>query len=128
MHRDWLRPLVMTGARSLDSYVIQAVALVMVPLHVAHQPWTKNTAAAAALLVFGLCWGWAEVRRAAHIDKLHRVPMILASSLFDRGHPRDRRRPAPDTTGDLPVVPDANEPHHRDPDWSRDPMTAGVSR
>lgn len=141
MHRDWLRPLVMTGARSLDSYVIQAVALVMVPLHVAHQPWTKNTAAAAALLVFGLCWGWAEVRRAAHIDKLHRVPMILASSMSGRGNPRDRRRPAPDTTGDLSVAPDApvsrsrgpepHDPEPRDPDAperSRDPMTAGVSR
>ncbi len=30
-HHDWLRPLVMTGTRSLDSYVIQAIALVVVP-------------------------------------------------------------------------------------------------
>ncbi|GAA1480323.1 hypothetical protein GCM10009624_07630 [Gordonia sinesedis] len=72
------RPLVMTGGRSLDSYVLQAIALVVVPIHVAHRPWDLGTTAAVVLLVFGACWGWAELRRAWGIDKLHRLPAILA--------------------------------------------------
>lgn len=83
-HRDWLRPLVMTGSRSLDSYVIQAIALVVVPIHIAHRPWPSITTCAAALLVFGICWGWAEFRTAARIDKLHRAPTILLAQQPDR--------------------------------------------
>ncbi|MGV9481544.1 OpgC domain-containing protein [Gordonia aichiensis] len=75
-HHDWLRPLVMTGARSLDSYVIQAIALIIVPIHIAHRPWAETTAVAATLLVFGACWAWAEFRRVVGIDKLHRIPTI----------------------------------------------------
>ena len=74
----------MTGSRSLDSYVIQAIALVVVPIHIAHRPWPAITTCAAALLVFGICWGWAEFRNAARIDKLHRAPMILLTQEPDR--------------------------------------------
>ncbi|WP_439032553.1 OpgC domain-containing protein [Gordonia terrae] len=77
-HHDWLRPLVMTGTRSLDSYVIQAVALVVVPIHIAHRPWSTLTMDAVALLVFAVCWAWAEFRYFAAIDKLHRVPVRVA--------------------------------------------------
>ncbi|MFW0790076.1 OpgC domain-containing protein [Gordonia sp. CPCC 205333] len=72
--RDWLRPLVMTGSRSLDSYVLQAIALIVVPIHVAHRPWDSTTVVIVTLLVFGACWGWAELRRGLGITKLHKVP------------------------------------------------------
>ncbi|NMO03750.1 succinyl transferase OpgC [Gordonia sp. TBRC 11910] len=76
-HHDWLRPLVMTGSRSLDSYVLQAIALVVVPIHVAHRPWDLLTVAAVTLLVFGACWGWAELRRGLGIAKLHQAPAMM---------------------------------------------------
>lgn len=84
-HRDWLRPLVMTGTRSLDSYVLQAIALVLVPIHVAHRPWGELTSACVVLLVFGLCWAWAEFRRAWDVDKLHNLPEIAADRWSRRG-------------------------------------------
>ncbi|AZG43925.1 OpgC domain-containing protein [Gordonia insulae] len=80
-HKDWLRPLVMTGTRSLDSYVLQAMALVLVPIHIAHRPWSTLTTTCVALAVFGLCWAWAEFRDACRIDKLHRLPVILAARI-----------------------------------------------
>lgn len=76
-HHDWLRPLVMAGTRSLDSYVIQAIALVVVPIHIAHRPWNTVTMDAVALLVFAACWGWAEFRYFAHVDKLHKLPLRM---------------------------------------------------
>lgn len=76
-HHDWLRPLVMTGSRSLDSYVLQAIALVIVPIHVAHRPWDEVTTVTVALLVFGACWGWAEFRKSMAIGKLHEVPAMM---------------------------------------------------
>lgn len=76
-HHDWLRPLVMTGTRSLDSYVLQSIALVIVPIHVAHRPWDTTTTTMVALLVFGACWGWAELRRGLGIAKLHQLPQQL---------------------------------------------------
>lgn len=87
-HHDWLRPLVMTGSRSLDSYVLQAIALIVIPIHVAHRPWATITSAAVALLVFGGCWAWAEFRQALGVDKLHRLPVILTETT--KGVPRDR--------------------------------------
>ncbi len=81
-HHDWLRPLVMTGTRSLDSYVIQAIALVIVPIHIAHRPWDTLTMQAVALLVFGICWVWAEFRYFTHIDKLHKVPGRVARGVL----------------------------------------------
>ncbi|MFW0787353.1 OpgC domain-containing protein [Gordonia sp. CPCC 206044] len=95
-HKDWLRPLVMTGTRSLDSYVLQAIALVIVPIHVAHRPWSAVTTTFVVLLVFGLCWAWAEFRRAYGIDKLHRLPVIIAQrvALWRRGPtPETESRP-----------------------------------
>ncbi|MHC3000686.1 OpgC domain-containing protein [Gordonia metallireducens] len=83
-HHDWLRPLVMTGTRSLDSYVIQAIALVVVPIHIAHRPWDALTMQAVALLVFGICWAWAEFRYFNHIDKLHKVPGRVARGVLSR--------------------------------------------
>lgn len=90
-----LRPLVMTGARSLDSYVLQSIALIVVPIHIAHRPWDLRTSLAVTLLVFGACWGWAELRRGCGIDKLHRLPVILLARL----------RPAPPARPGVPVSP-----------------------
>ncbi|ANY23135.1 OpgC domain-containing protein [Gordonia terrae] len=101
-HHDWLRPLVMTGTRSLDSYVIQAIALVVVPIHIAHRPWNSVTMDAVALLVFAACWGWAEFRHVAHIDKLHKLPVRVV----DLVRPR-RAEVAP---GSGPGVPTYEKP------------------
>ena len=94
-HHDWLRPLVMTGARSLDSYVIQAIALIIVPIHVAHRPWDETTSVAVTLLVFGACWAWAELRRAAEIDKLHRLPAIAYRATHSPAAPPSDSSAAP---------------------------------
>lgn len=95
-HHDWLRPLVMTGARSLDSYVIQAIALIIVPIHIAHRPWDETTSIAVTLLVFGACWAWAELRRAAEIDKLHHLPAIAYDATRSRATPGDGTIEAPE--------------------------------
>ncbi|WLP91360.1 OpgC domain-containing protein [Gordonia sp. NB41Y] len=102
-HHDWLRPLVMTGTRSLDSYVIQAIALIVVPIHVAHRPWSPLTMSAVAVTVFACCWAWAEFRRACEIDKLHRLPVIVV----DAALPGRRHSPADAAaTPDSPSTPD----------------------
>ncbi|MBD0864036.1 OpgC domain-containing protein [Gordonia sp. zg691] len=96
-HHDWLRPLVMTGTRSLDSYVIQAIGLVVVPIHIAHRPWDTVTMNAVALLVFATCWGWAEFRYFAHVDKLHKLPVRMVRAV------RPHRSPV--SPGPEPGVP-----------------------
>ncbi len=98
-HKDWLRPFVMTGTRSLDSYVLQALALVVIPIHVAHRPWDLLTSAAVVLVVFGICWAWAELREAYRIDKLHRLPGMLMHDIRSRATrpaSRDRGEPSPE--------------------------------
>ncbi|UPW14101.1 OpgC domain-containing protein [Gordonia amicalis] len=105
-HHDWLRPLVMTGTRSLDSYVIQAIALVVVPIHIAHRPWDTITMQAVALLVFGICWAWAEFRYFTHIDKLHKVPGRVVRGVLPH---RDAAEPGP-VTDDAPGVETYLEP------------------
>ncbi|WP_288336966.1 OpgC domain-containing protein [uncultured Gordonia sp.] len=82
--REWLRPLLMSGTRSLDSYVIQALALVAVPILVVDRPWSPLLMTAFAIGVFGTCWAWAEVRLALGIDKLHRLPVILGAPVLAR--------------------------------------------
>lgn len=89
MRHDWLRPLVMAGARSLDSYVIQGVALLAIPAWIVFRPWGAGLSTTIVLAVFAVCWGWAEVRRYAQIDRLHRLPVIVA------GRRRRTARPAP---------------------------------
>ncbi|MEO9329962.1 OpgC domain-containing protein [Gordonia aurantiaca] len=114
-HHDWLRPLVMTGTRSLDSYVIQAIALMVVPIHIAHRPWDETTMQAVALLVFGTCWAWAEFRYSMHIDKLHRVPgRVVRHVLADRAANEADGAPAdsPSRPGDRP---EATPPTDRQP-------------
>jgi len=76
-----LRPLIMTGARSLDSYVLQAVALVAIPIFLLARPWSHWATSAITLAVFGLCWAWAEFRRSLAVDKLHRLPVIVVRRL-----------------------------------------------
>ncbi len=78
--RDVLRPLVSTGARSLDSYVLQAVALLAVPTLLVARPWSPSTAMIIAVVVFAACWAWAEFRARFGIDKLHRIPSRVARS------------------------------------------------
>ncbi|WP_338837705.1 OpgC domain-containing protein [Gordonia polyisoprenivorans] len=82
--REWLRPLLMSGTRSLDSYVIQALALVAVPILVVDRPWSPLLMTAFAIGVFATCWAWAEVRLALGIDKLHRLPVILGAAVLAR--------------------------------------------
>ena len=72
----------MTGTRSLDSYVLQALALVVLPIHIAHRPWNTATSLCVVVLVFGLCWAWAEFRQEFGIDKLHRLPMVVRDRLW----------------------------------------------
>ncbi|NNG96776.1 succinyl transferase OpgC [Gordonia araii NBRC 100433] len=79
--RNWLRPLIMTGARSLDSYVLQAVLLVAIPIFLVARPWSWWMTGLITVGVFGLCWLWAEFRRALLVDKLHRLPVIVADRL-----------------------------------------------
>ncbi|MEE3850795.1 OpgC domain-containing protein [Gordonia sp. LSe1-13] len=101
-HHDWLRPLVMTGTRSLDSYVLQALALVILPIHIAHRPWSTTTSLCVVIVVFGLCWAWAEFRREFAIDKLHRLPMVLHNRF--RGDPGGPGAPAPSDRKELASV------------------------
>ncbi|MFC3244166.1 OpgC domain-containing protein [Gordonia humi] len=85
--RDVLRPLVSTGARSLDAYVIQAVCLLAVPAMVLPRPWSNGQAMCLAVVVFAVCWAWAEIRVRFGIDKLHRLParaVAASARRFDR--------------------------------------------
>ncbi len=100
MRRDVLRPLVMTGARSLDSYVLQAALLLAVPVLIVDRPWSPGVAVAVAVSVFIVCWVWAEARARFGIDKLHRQPLRLATAI--RRRPmiiRERRTGGDGTTG-----------------------------
>ncbi|MFT4086841.1 MAG: OpgC domain-containing protein [Gordonia sp. (in: high G+C Gram-positive bacteria)] len=72
--RDWLRPLTATGSRSLDSYVVQATALLVIPAWLWARPWDAWPAMLIALSVFAACWAWAEFRTRMQVDKLHRLP------------------------------------------------------
>ena len=96
---DWFRPLVMVGARSLDSYVIQAVALVAIPMLFVFRPWGLGVSTVAALAVFIACWCWSEIRKRLRIDKLHRLPAILSARVQQMPHTagghRDTRRTSP---------------------------------
>ncbi|OZF04166.1 hypothetical protein CH299_07260 [Rhodococcus sp. 14-2686-1-2] len=73
---EWFRPLELAGTRSLDSYVIQACSVMLIPLVIA-LPWGTATETILALGVFGICWAWAEFRRRFGIDKLHRAPVAI---------------------------------------------------
>ena len=81
MRRDLLRPLVATGARSLDSSELQAVCLLAIPILIVDRPWKPVPAVLIALAVFAACWVWAECRARWGVDKLHRAPMLLATSV-----------------------------------------------
>lgn len=81
MRRDLLRPLVATGARSLDSYVLQAVCLLAIPIVVVDRPWKPLLASSIALAVFGVCWAWAEFRTRFGVEKLHRAPAQLIAAV-----------------------------------------------
>ncbi len=84
-------PFVMVGTRSLDSYVLQALLLMTIPIALA-QPWGSARATAITLAVFALCWVWAEFRTWAGWSKLHRVPARF-------GHGRPERRATSVVTG-----------------------------
>ena len=88
--RDVLRPLVSTGARSLDSYVIQAACLLVIPALLVPRPWSPNLAMGLALVVFAACWAWAEARTRFGIDKLHRQPARLAGLVRSRANRAER--------------------------------------
>lgn len=113
-HRDWLRPLLLAGTRSLDSYVIQAAALIVIPVFILDRPWSLVTMSVIAVGVFLTCWAWAEVRRACGIDKLHRLPAIVAASTsrvaaeIARSSAAQRRRITPaDTVATPEPAPEA---------------------
>ncbi|MFM9376513.1 OpgC domain-containing protein [Gordonia sp. VNK21] len=81
MRREWLRPLETVGARSLDAYVIQGVALMAVPTWIVFRPWGAVLSTVIALAVFGCCWAWAQARSRWGIDKLHRAPVLAAARI-----------------------------------------------
>ncbi|WP_274378033.1 OpgC domain-containing protein [Gordonia neofelifaecis] len=89
--RDLLRPLVSTGARSLDSYVLQAVCLLAIPILIVDRPWKPTLAIVIAVAVFAACWAWAEFRTRLGVDKLHRAPMLIVTSIADTWAGRGRR-------------------------------------
>lgn len=68
--RRFLRPWGAVGGRSLDSYLIQALLVLLIPL-VAARPWGQIEGTLIALSVFGVCWAWAESRIKFNIVKLH---------------------------------------------------------
>ena len=107
-HKGWLRPLLQTGTRSLDSYVIQALALVVVPVFVIDRPWPPVTMSVIAVGVFAACWAWAEFRQACGIDKLHRLPVIAGAPVVAAIRPRRRRVAARSCT---PSRPQRVRPH-----------------
>lgn len=76
----WFRPLSMAGARSLDSYVLQALLLIALPLLI-NLPWGTLEKTMSALGTFLVCWAWSEARRALNIHKLHRLPSAVWVSL-----------------------------------------------
>ncbi|MCF8569384.1 OpgC domain-containing protein [Gordonia sp. HY002] len=82
--RDVLRPLVSTGARSLDAYVIQATCLLTIPAVLIERPWSQGLAVGLALGVYAVCWAWAEARTRFGIDKLHRLPVRAAHAASTR--------------------------------------------
>lgn len=90
---DWLRPLVLVGSRSLDAYVIQAVALLAIPAWIAARPWGAAQSTMIVLAVFAAGWAWAEFRRRCHVDKLHRLPEITAHALTSHLPRPESRRP-----------------------------------
>ncbi|WP_415678375.1 OpgC domain-containing protein [Tsukamurella hominis] len=69
-------PFVMVGTRSLDSYVLQAVLLITIPI-VLIQPWGPARATLLTLAVFAACWAWAEFRKWSGWSKLHQRPARL---------------------------------------------------
>ncbi|GAA3962631.1 OpgC domain-containing protein [Gordonia caeni] len=100
MTHDWFRPLVMVGARSLDSYVIQAVALLAIPTWIVFRPWGPGLSALMVLAVFAGCWCWAEVRLRWRIDKLHRLPLVLAGGRFPGGRRERLGATGPEQAGE----------------------------
>ncbi|WP_129339720.1 OpgC domain-containing protein [Cellulomonas endophytica] len=60
--RTLLRPVERIGQRSLDSYIIQAVVIVLLLSFVTFST-SGLVGTALALGILGLCWGWAELRR-----------------------------------------------------------------
>lgn len=96
-----MRPLIQTGTRSLDAYVIQAVCLVLIPIAFEMRPWPPHVAMVAALGVFALCWGWAELRQTSGLAKLHRAPDMITEWAIGEPPSPDRtpspgRTPSPD--------------------------------
>lgn len=62
-----LRPVLLIGQRSLDSYIIQAFAGVLIMAALVLRP-TSLTAQIAVVLIIVLCWGWAALRSRFRIN------------------------------------------------------------
>lgn len=67
--RQFLTPVVsfleILGARSLDSFVILCIAVILIPAAAPYSragPWGN----VASLIVISLCWGWARFRASTH--------------------------------------------------------------
>jgi hypothetical protein len=87
---NWLfRPIELIGQRSLDSYVIQAVALMVLP-PVAGYDWSEVKATALVIGILAVCWGWSYVRSRFGIVKLHRFHEAFGSR--GRGKTRSSER------------------------------------
>lgn len=121
---DWFRPLVMVGARSLDSYVIQAVALVAIPMLFVFRPWGLGVSTVAALAVFAGCWCWAEVRKGLRIHKLHQLPAILSTRAQHMQQSRGGHRDTPETAQQPTERRRTRRPRRADPERARGQLLA----
>ena len=74
-----LAPIELIGQRSLDSYVLQAIAVLLIPLVLGpRSDWPGAIAMVIAIAVLVGCWAWAWVRKRFGIEKLHRGPKMLS--------------------------------------------------
>lgn len=104
--RAAFRPVESVGARSLDSYVIQAGVAVVVPSLVV---LPAGAALVVAVLTLALCWGWAELRRSSAWARTVRVRDRAVAPLVARLPGRTRPGSASADPGRVVGVPAAPE-------------------
>ena len=74
-----LAPIELIGQRSLDSYVLQAIAVLLIPLVLGpRSDWPGAIAMVIAIAVLVGCWAWAWARKRFAIEKLHKGPRALS--------------------------------------------------
>lgn len=72
-------PIELIGQRSLDSYVLQAIAVLAIPILLGPRAdWSGLIAMLIAIAVLAGCWAWAWARKRFRIEKLHKGPAVLS--------------------------------------------------